>query len=167
MNPWLVTVLLALTMQLGLFLLLWGAVGFLQDKRFFGSAPKEIVEAVTPKKQRFPGQHLLGVKMIILALVLLIGPIVFGVLQGVWSKLPYWMFLVRFLIMFLGLKAFDILFFDYFLLCHSSFFPHYYPEVKDIVGPHLFGYNKISHLVQILILIGLSFLLAYIGILFC
>lgn len=40
------------------------------------------------------------------------------------------------------MEAYDILFFDWVLLCHSNFFPHFYPEVKGIVGPQLFGYNK-------------------------
>ena len=64
--------------------------------------------------------------------------------------------------MLLGLKLYDILFFDLFLLCHSGFFPHYYPEVKDIVDPHLFGYNWKEHLVQIIAGIGIAALLAWI-----
>ncbi len=34
------------------------------------------------------------------------------------------------------MELYDILFFDWFLLCHSNFFPHFYPELKGIVGPH-------------------------------
>ncbi|MDO4304552.1 MAG: hypothetical protein Q4D94_11630 [Bacillota bacterium] len=64
--------------------------------------------------------------------------------------------------MLLLLKVFDILFFDWVLLCHSNFFPHYYPEVKDIYGPEIFGYNQKSHLIQtVLILLG-SLLAAWI-----
>ena len=40
------------------------------------------------------------------------------------------------------MEVYDILFFDWVLLCHSNFFPYFYPEVKGIVGPQLFGYNK-------------------------
>ena len=40
------------------------------------------------------------------------------------------------------MEAYDILFFDWVLLCHSNFFPHFYPEVKGIAAPQLFGYNK-------------------------
>lgn len=42
------------------------------------------------------------------------------------------------------LEIYDILFFDWVLLCHSNFFPHFYPELKGVVGPHMFGYNKNS-----------------------
>lgn len=48
------------------------------------------------------------------------------------------------------------------LLCHSNFFVHYYPEVKDIYGPEIFGYNKKSHLAQIVVMLLGSMLLAWI-----
>ncbi len=45
---------------------------------------------------------------------------------------------------------------------YSNFFVHYYPEVKDIYGPEIFGYNKKSHLIQtVLIFLG-SLLAAWI-----
>ena len=35
-----------------------------------------------------------------------------------------------------------------YLLCRSNFFPHFYPELKGVVGPHMFGYNKRTHLIH-------------------
>ena len=40
------------------------------------------------------------------------------------------------------MEIYDIVFFDWVLLCHSGFFPHFYPELKGVVGPHMFGYSK-------------------------
>ena len=37
------------------------------------------------------------------------------------------------------------------LLCHSNFFPHFYPELKGVVGPHMFGYNKKAHILHFII----------------
>lgn len=51
------------------------------------------------------------------------------------------------------MEAYDILFFDWVLLCHSNFFPHFYPEVKGIAAPQLFGYNKKAHLTHFLLYI--------------
>ena len=85
------------------FLLLYAGVGFLQDKRFFGSAPKENLDAIPDRKERF-----------------------LGILYA--------------------MEVYDIVFFDWVLLCHSNFFPHFYPELKGIVGPQQFGCNKTSHL---------------------
>ena len=45
-----ITVLATLLMMLAYFLILYGAVGFIQDKRFFGSAPKENLAAIPDKK---------------------------------------------------------------------------------------------------------------------
>ncbi len=65
--------------------------------------------------------------------------------------------------MFYLLKAFDIGFFDWFLLCSKGlyFFPHYYPEVKDVLGPHLFGYNRNTHISQLIAVIPISAMLAW------
>ena len=155
-----VTFSLTVLMCAGLFLLLWGAVGFVQDKRFFSSAPKEIQEAAQPKPERFAGQHVLGWCMLILALAMMLGAVVLGVWHSIRSGFTFAQFFIRFLIMFLGMKAFDILVFDWFLLCHSGFFPHYFPEVRQIVGPHLFGYNLKSHLAEITAYVIASVLIA-------
>lgn len=94
------------------------------------------------------------------------GSVLAGAWDGIRRGFGYGQFLTRFLIILLGLKAYDILFFDFFLLCHSQFFPHFYPEVKDIVGPQLFGYNWKTHLVQGIGLIAASAALAGISMLF-
>lgn len=40
------TIILSIVMMAGLFLMLWSAVGFIQDKRFFTSAPKAAQEVL-------------------------------------------------------------------------------------------------------------------------
>lgn len=91
----------------------------------------------------------------ILALVLLGGAVIAGAYDGIQKDFGFWQFFLRFAMLLLLLKAFDILFFDWVLLCHSNFFPHYYPEVKGIYGSEIFGFNKKSHLIQTaLILLG-------------
>lgn len=45
---------------LAYFLVLYGAVGFIQDKRFFSSAPKENLAAIPDRKERFRGAHVVG-----------------------------------------------------------------------------------------------------------
>ena len=58
------------------------------------------------------------------------------------KQLPFGAFFARYLVILYLMEAYDILFFDWVLLCHSNFFPHFYPEVKGIAAPQLFGYNK-------------------------
>lgn len=158
----LLTIILAVVMMAGLFLMLWGAVGFVQNKKFFSSAPKEALKVIQPKEERFKGQHIVGWILLILSLVLMGGALVYGAYDGIRNEFSFWQFLLRFAVMLLLLKAYDILFFDWFLLCRSNFFQHYYPEVKPIYGPHLFGYNRKSHAVQIVLAIVVSLIAAWI-----
>ncbi len=148
----LVTILLSLLMMAGLFLMLWSGVGFIQDKRFFSSAPQAVQAAVLPKPERFRGAHALGWVMAVFALVLMGGALVLGAWDGIRHGFGFWQFFVRFLVMLWGLEAYDVLFFDFYLLCRSGFFPRYYPEVEKLLGPHLFGYNRRSHLIAALVI---------------
>lgn len=149
----LVTILLSIMMMLGLFLLLWGGVGFIQDKRFFSSAPKEALE-VTPDHmpERFRGQHVVGYIMVLFAFALMGGAVVLGALDGIKNDYEFVEYFVRFMIMLLGLKAFDVIFFDWVLLCNQGFgfFTHYYPQVKEVYKPELFGYNKKTHITHVI-----------------
>ncbi len=147
----LVTVVLSLLLMAGLFLMLWSAVAFIQDKRFFTSAPKDVQAAVRPRGERFPGARRLGWKLMILAIAMMLFALFYAGLDGVEKGFGFRELFTRYLIMLLALKAFDILFFDLVLLCHSNFFPRYYPEVKGIVGPHQFGYNWREHLWMIVL----------------
>ena len=61
------SILLSAMMMAGLFLMLLGGVGFIQDRRFFSSAPREVIDVVPALKPvRFPGQRALGWAMIAL-----------------------------------------------------------------------------------------------------
>lgn len=55
-----ITMLAILLMMLAYFLVLYGAVGFIQNKRFFCSAPQENLAAIPDKKERFCGAHGIG-----------------------------------------------------------------------------------------------------------
>lgn len=161
----LLTILFSLMMMLGLFLMLWGGVGFIQDKRFFSSAPKEVQEAVPETKpERFKGQHTVGWVMIVFSFLFMIGALALGAWDGINNDFGFWQFFLRFIIMLLGLKAYDIGFFDWVLLCNAGFgfFPHYYPETKPVLGHYLFGYNRKTHLSHIIAGIPLSALMAWV-----
>ncbi len=160
---WLVTIALSIMMMAGFFLMLWGAVGFVQNEKFFSSAPKEVRDAVKPKEERFRGQHVVGYFMLAFSFILMLGAVILGFYDGILRDFGYWSFFVRFVVMLVALKAFDVVFFDFFLLCRSNFFPRYYPEVKSVLGPHLFGYNKWTHVTHVAVFVAVSFLLAYIG----
>ena len=141
-----ITILATLMIMAAYFLVLYGAVGFIQDKRFFSSAPKENLAAIPDKKERFPGAHLIGWLIEGIAVLLFIGAAVLAAEDGIRKNFGFFQFFVRFLIMLYCMEIYDIFFFDWFLLCRSNFFPHFYPELKGIVGPQMFGYNRKAHI---------------------
>ena len=62
-------------MMAAYFLILYAGVGFIQDKRFFSSAPKENLAAIPDKKERFPGAHVAGWVIGIAAILMFAGGI--------------------------------------------------------------------------------------------
>lgn len=160
-----ITVLLSLIMMAGLFLMLLSGVGFIQDKRFFSSAPKEVREVVPDSKpERFRGQHIIGWIMALFSIVLMIGAVLTGAIVGVNERMTFAQLFIRFIVMFFSLKAFDIGFFDWVLLCNAgyNFFPGYYPETKKVLGHYLFGYNWKTHLAHVIASFPAAALIAWI-----
>lgn len=154
------TLLLSLIMMAGLFLMLYSGVGLIQDKRFFTSAPLEVQNAVTDHRERFKGAHALGWVLAAVSVGMLVGAPVYGCYDGIQNGYSFRQIFVRLLIMLWGLKAFDVIVFDWILLCNSGFFTHFYPEVKEVLGPHLFGYNRKEHLTHIILSVPVSLILA-------
>jgi len=160
----LLTILLGIMMMAGLFLMLLSGVGFIQDKKFFSSAPKEVRDAVQPREERFPGAHAIGWILAVLSILIMLGSLVIGAAAGIHEGYSFSQFYVRFIIMLLLLKAYDIIFFDWVLLCNAgfNFFPHFYPETKKVLGHYLFGYNWKTHLAHVIAFVFISALLAWI-----
>ena len=72
-----ITAVSILIIMAAYFLLLYGAVGFIQDKRFFSSAPKETLDAIPDTKEEcFRGAHIAGWCIVILALVMFAGALI-------------------------------------------------------------------------------------------
>lgn len=159
-----ITLLLSLMPMAGLFLMLLSGVGFIQDTKFFSSAPREVRDVIKPRKERFKGAHAVGWVMAVFSVLLIIGAFMIGAWNGIRNDFGFWQFFIRFIVMILLLKAFDILFFDWVLLCNAgfNFFPHFYPETKDVLRRYLFGYNWKTHLVHIIGGFAVSALLAWV-----
>lgn len=68
-----ITIIAMLMIMAAYFLLLYVGVGFIQDKRFFSSAPKENLAVIPDKKERFRGAHVIGWFIIGIAFLLFIG----------------------------------------------------------------------------------------------
>ena len=165
----LVTILCGFIMMSGLFLMLLAGVGYIQNKKFFGSAPKEVRDAVPETKpERFRGQHTWGWIMAAVSVTIMIAAPVIGAVNGVQNDFSFGQFFIRFYVIWLMTKAFDIVFFDWVLLCNAgfNFFPHFYPETGPVLGHYLFGYNWKTHASHIILGVVVSAVAAYICTLF-
>lgn len=161
-----ITIVATLMVMAAYFLVLYGGVGFIQDKRFFSSAHKDILAVIPDKKERFRGAHIIGWVIAIIAVLLFAGAAALSIWDGIRNGFTFLKFFARFLVILYCMEIYDILFFDWVLLCHSDFFPHFYLEVKGIVGPHMFGYNKKAHLLHFVIYIPVCALIAWVCTLF-
>lgn len=146
-----VTFLLSLLAITGITLMLYSAVALVQDKRFFGSAPKDAQELIQPKPERFKGQHLLGWVLLILSLLMVIAAAALAVWNGVQNNFGFWQFFARFLLMLYAYKAYDMVCFDFLLVTRTRFFQHYYPEVDVCESFHKYGFNLKSQIIRIIV----------------
>ncbi len=143
------TILAAVILMAAYFLLLYAGVGLIQDRRFFSSAPKEVLAVVPERKaERFRGAHALGWLLGAAAILMFPGALFFAAWDGLRNGFGFWQFFARFLAVLYAVELYDIFFFDWFLLCRSGFFAHFYPEVKGVVGPSQFWYNGKTHLLH-------------------
>lgn len=162
-----ITILASVMIMAGYFLLLYGAAAFIQDKRFFTSAPKELYVLIPEKRpERFRGAHVVGWMIVVFALLLFAGALALSVWDGIRSDFGFSAYLGRFLVMLYAMEIYDIVFFDWVLLCHSNFFPRYCPEVKGVIGPHLFGFNKREHILHFVLYLPICAALAWVCSLF-
>lgn len=146
-----VTFLLSLLAIGGITLMLYSAVALVQDKRLFGSAPRDARERIQPKPERFAGQHLLGWALLLLSLLAVVSAAVLAVWDGVRAGFGFWGFFARFLTMLYAYKAYDMICFDFLLVTRSRFFQRYYPEVDECESFHKYGFNLKSQIVRILV----------------
>ncbi len=94
-----ITITATLMLMVFYFLLLYGGVAFVQDKKFFSSAPKEVYDAVPDRKERFRGAHIIGRIIIACALLIFLSAFILGAWNGIHNDFNFIQFFIRFLIM--------------------------------------------------------------------
>ena len=162
------SVFLAIVFCAAITLLLISAVAFVQDKRFFSSAPKEALEVLKPRNEElFYGARTTGWVLMIISILTILGVGAVSIWDGFRSSFSFIQFFLRFVTIFTVYKAYDMIFFDWFLLCKFHFFQHYYPEVESVYSGRKYGYNIKSQLLKLLVIFpAVSALAAWICTLF-
>jgi len=149
----LLTVFLALVFCAAITLLLVSAIAFVQDTRFFSSAPKEVRAVLKPRKaELFYGARTMGWVVMGISVLMILGVGAVSIWDGLRSDFSFWQFFLRFVLIFTVYKAYDMVFFDWFLLCRFHFFQHYYPETAPVLKNRKYGFNLKSQLLKLLII---------------
>ena len=134
-------------------LMLVSAVAFIQDTRMFSSAPKEARDVLIPRdKEVFYGARAIGWVLMAFSILMILGALGIAIWDGFRSGFTFWQFFLRIAIMFTVYKVYDMIFFDYFLLCKFRFFQHYYPEIERVYTGRKYGYNLKSQLLKLLVI---------------
>ena len=164
----LLTVFLTIVFCAAITLMLFSAVAFIQNKKFFSFAPKEAQEVIEPRENElFYGARIIGWALMIFSILMILGVGVISIWDGFRSGFTFWQFFFRFVFIFTVYKIYDMVCFDYFLLMKFQFFQYYYPETKKVYSNRKYGYNIKSQLLKLLVIFpAASALVAWICTLF-
>ena len=148
----LLTLYLTVVFCAAITLMLLSAVAFIQDKRFFSSAPKEAQAVIRPRERElFYGARTIGWTLMAFSVVMILGVGVVAVWDGFRRGYTFLQFFLRFVLIFTLYKAYDMICFDYFLLMKFKFFQHYYPETEGVYANRKYGFNLKSQLLKLLV----------------
>lgn len=149
----LLTIFLAIVFCAAISLMLLSAVAFIQDIRFFSSAPKEAQKVLKPRNNElFYGARMIGWTLMIFSLLMIAGVGVISIWDGFRSGYTFWQFFLRFITIFTIYKLYDMTCFDWFLLCKFRFFQYYFPETEPVYNGRKYGYNLKSQLLKLLVI---------------
>lgn len=133
--------------------MLLAAVAFIQDKKFFSSAPKEAQAVIKPRENElFYGARVIGWTLMVFSILMILGVGVTSIWDGFRSGYTFREFFLRFVLIFTIYKIYDMICFDYFLLIKFKFFQHYFPEVDSVYTGRKYGYNIKSQLLKLLVI---------------
>ena len=149
----LLTLFLTVVFCAALAMMLVSAVAFIQDNRFFASAPKEAREVLVQRdRELFYGARAIGWTLFIISLLMGIGVVVIAIWDGLRSGFTFWQFFVRFAVILTVYKVCDMVLIDHFLLLRFHFFQHYYPEAGHVMEGRKYGFNLKSQLLKLLVI---------------
>ena len=149
----LLTIFLAIVFCAAITLMLLSAIAFIQNEKFFSSAPKEAREVIRPREtELFYGARIIGWTLMVFSILMILGVGVISIWDGFRCGFSFWQFFLRFVIIFTVYKVYDMVCFDYFLLMRFQFFQYYYPEVRQVYPLKKYGYNIRSQLLKLLVI---------------
>ena len=162
------TVFLAIVFCAAMALMLISAVAFIQDNKFFSSAPKEAREVLIQRDHElFYGARAIGWTLFVISILMILGVGVIAVWDGFRNEFTFRQFFLRFVLILTIYKICDMALIDNFLLLKFHFFQYYYPEAEHVMEGRKYGFNIKSQLLKLLVIFpAVSALAAWICTLF-
>lgn len=149
----LITIFLAIVFCAAISLMLLSAVAFIQDKKFFFSAPKEAQNILKPRNtELFYGARVIGWVLMGFSIAMIIGVGVISIWDGFRCSFTFRQFFLRFVLIFTIYKIYDMVCFDYFLLMKYKFFQYYFPKIESVYSNRKYGFNIKSQLLKLLVI---------------
>ena len=139
---------------LGIFLILavlYILVGvFLIPKFAVTSMPEDIKTIVKGRPDYPKWKTALGYLLTVLIFLGLLGVLIYAGVNAVKNNFSFWQIFVRYLILLMGYKAFDIICLDWWLITKSGLFQKVFPETAGCEGYKQFGFNWKKQLARII-----------------
>ena len=149
----LLTIFLAIVFCTAITLMMFAAVAFIQNEKFFSSAPKEAQAVLHHRDEElFYGARTIGWTLMIFSMLMILGVGIISIWDGLRSGFTFWQFFLRFVLIFTIYKLYDMICFDYFLLMKFHFFQYYYPETESVYSGRKYGYNIKSQLLKLIVI---------------
>ena len=148
-----ITVFLAIVFCAAMALMLISAAAFIQDNKFFSSAPKEAREVLIQRDHElFYGARAIGWTLFIISILMILGVGVIAVWDGFRNEFTFRQFFLRFVLILTIYKICDMALIDNFLLLKFHFFQYYYPEAEHVMEGRKYGFNIKSQLLKLLVI---------------
>ena len=149
-----ITILLAFLGCALLFLMIWEATVTMPFSALVKNFPLDVQERLKPRIESLPltPKRVVGGILLVIIILAWFGLFVIAGLDGKANGFEYWDYAIRFLIIGIAVKVFDIVGLDYFLLTKTKFFQHYFPETEGCAGWNQFGYNRKQQIRQCIII---------------
>ena len=149
----LLTIFLTIVFCAGMALMLLSCVAFIQDNKFFASAPKEAQNVIIQREQElFYGARAIGWTLFIISVLMILGVGVIAIWDGLRSGFTFRQFFLRFILIFTIYKICDMALIDNFLLLKFHFFQYYYPEAEHVMEGRKYGFNLKSQLLKLFVI---------------
>ncbi len=147
------TIFLSIIFCAAMTLMMFSAIAFIQNTKFFSSAPKEARDVLIPReKELFYGARAIGWVLMTFSFLMILGVGFISIWDGFRNSYSFLQFFVRFVFIFSAYKIYDMIYFDFFLLMKYHFFQYYFPEVEEAYKNRKYGYNIKSQLLKLLII---------------